>query len=415
MWLHASDVDGVGAVGFTDDVGTGIHTAAQEIADNYVDVKPVENLLYCPIPGRVAFHTLSISRSWFASVAQHTLLWPYLGSVRTFDVVARPATGVLLPADAVGFAALQDDGSAIAVADNGGACSGTAVSTALAGAFSRDLIWASAVEPYGTFGSLNKDVLALGVCANGTSVCDGAVVRDGVARAASELSGGEFNLGASSTVRPVARVGFVPVFSRAADGLFVFGGRDAQSHAVLHDMWFLSGAGQWSKLTYRAYVPGEIAAATYSFGDLKIWAIDRFTDGLGASRIRLMRLDRGGGRAQVVAEWRERHADTRWFLSVDRDGGVLVARSYESEVKTIRFSIRGEPRPVGVIRIGGRLALGPIVDPLGYGFVLVEDDHLLIARRSSLLRDNANDRQRGGGGSAWDEDGPRDGDLSFLF
>ncbi len=386
MWLHASDADGIGAIGFTDDIGTGIHTSAQEIADNYFDVNPVQNVTYCPVPTRITnIQGLTLTRP---QAIRPALLWPDLGTNRNFDLRVHPETEVLVINSSVGIAALEDDGSGVAVAPTGTACSGQAVSAGLAGRLGMNLDWASTVEPRDRIGIVDRNVVAVGLCADGTAICDEALIQNGVAHALTEIedTNSDGNLVFSSAIAPSSRQNFVSVFSRAAGGVFLLGGTDPQSGATLHDVWFVGRSGQWSKLRYGAFALGQVLAATYSFGDQQLWVLDRIVGPLGVHQVRLTRLAGDGGHAQMVAEWLDLKPSETWYLSVDRDGGILLTGSDAVSNTTVRFSIAG-PCPVAVaaVKLSGALALRPVVDPFSYAFVYWQSStQLAIARRPTL-------------------------------
>ena len=195
-----------------------------------------------------------------------------------------------------------------------------------------ELHWASAAEPNsfeptGLAIQGNDHVIAIGVSADGTAAVDGAVVsQDGVMRAASEVAETEGPVyGAASLVAPPPRSGFVPVYSTAAGGLFVVGGQSSGGNAS-GDIWFLPSTGP-GKNHYSGYQPGQVLAATFSFGDHKLWVLDSTSSGVGFPTARLARLDAQGGDVEVIATWPQLGIFDRWFLSVDRDGSVLMSGS----------------------------------------------------------------------------------------
>jgi hypothetical protein len=296
------------------------------------------------------------------------------------------------------MAALQEDGSGIAVASNGGACVGGATSAAFAAEFQGGLLWANAVEPGPAVGRQTANVLAIAVAADGTRVVDAAVVTgDGILRSATELDVVDQVLrtdavGATDPAPP-AREEFQTVYSRAAGGLYVLGGRSVVGE-LMHDVWFHPMTGGWKRLDFGSFVPGEVLAATFSFADQKLWILDRFEDQDGVSQTRLSRLDSLGGVAsQVMVRQRSRVFDRR-YLTVDRDRSVLLTAGNKHGYKTLRYMVDSpaQTRPKLLVKRHGALAIAPIVDDFYYTFVRwTPRGELRLNRRQSLGRGRGDD------------------------
>jgi hypothetical protein len=245
---------------------------------------------------------------------------------------------------------------------------------------------------------LLEPVMALGVSSDGTAILDTAVVSNRILVAGSEIH----NL-RSPLDPPSPRTEFTPVFSRDAGGLFILGGRDQQTQAPLHDAWFQPVNGDWTELVFPGYSPGDFLAATYSFRDLRRWVLDHLVDPDEGDVARLVRADPRNGAVEVVGSWRAKGHFDHWFLSIDRDGSVLLAASSSEKRKhvTVRFALEGaHPAPNAALAIHAKraLALAPIVDDRSYAFVVRDKDNSLrICRRMDLCSED--DSEQGSCGS----------------
>jgi hypothetical protein len=375
----------------------GLHPSEGRIGDFFLAARPDQPLAYCPLTSGVSGIPLGSSSNFLVArpLPQPWFLWPSLGIRRAFDIADVPATQVMLRNDYRGIVALQDNGSAVGVGNtgSGSGCDGQAsASIAMTSRFQQPLVWASLAEPNafesaGNAIQSDNHLVAIGVTADGTAAIDGAIVSgDGHMQTATELAGTSGPAyGAASAVTPPPRSGFVPVYSTAAGGLFVVGGQDSGGNPR-GDIWFLPLDGAWQQLTYPAYVPGQVLAATFSFGDHKLWVLDSISNGLGFPTARLARLDAGGGQAEVVATWPRVGIFDRWFLSVDRNGAILMSGSNLVANALVRYPVDAEPIvPSVLVAQSGALLLPPVVDEYSYGFYVWNVlGQLQVVRRSLL-------------------------------
>ncbi len=374
----------------------GLHASNGRIGDYFLPATPDQALSYClERAGQFAVPQGSASDFQVARpLAQPWLLWPTMGIHRAFDVADVPSTALLVANSLRGLVALQDDGTGIGVGNTASTsgCGGQiSTSATMTGRFPA-LQWASAAEPNsfeptGLAIQGGDHVIAIGVSGDGTAALDGAVVsQDGVMRAASEATETEGPVyGAASLVAPPPRSGFVPVYSTAAGGLFVVGGQSSGGGAS-GDIWFLPLDGTWQKLTYPGYQPGQVLAATFSFGDHKLWVLDSTSSGVGFPTARLARLDAQGGDVEVIATWPQLGIFDRWFLSVDRDGSVLMSGSNLVANALVRYPVNAEPvLPSVLVAQAGALLMAPVVDQYSYGFYVWNVLGQLQVLRRSLL------------------------------
>jgi hypothetical protein len=389
LWRHSDAVVGFSiatvdwANGPTD---VGLHSSEQPVADHYFGVLPDQAVAYCPL-GQLTVGDPPTPRP----LPQPSMLWQATTAYRAFDIRPVAETELLLPSDIAGLAALLDDGGGVAVGGNGGACSGSSASTGFTSTFTHPgLSWASAVEPSPAIGSVDSSVMAVALSTDGTTLVDAAIESGKALYTATELpNGGGIGLGSPLNDPPSPRQGFTTLFSRAAGGAYVIGGQDQATHEQLNDIWFFRLGGQWARSTYTDYDLGSVLAATFSFADDKLWLLDQVppTKGHGQTAVRLARLDPFGGSAQIVGSWPLMHSSAYCFLSVVRDGGVLLNISRDGRNATVRFTAGPDAKPTLILRQAGALAIGPVIDSHSYAFVGWKSaNHLRITRRSALDR-----------------------------
>jgi hypothetical protein len=145
--------------------------------------------------------------------------------------------------------------------------------------------------------------------------------------------------------------------------------------------------------------------------------LDVFRDHESGTRVRLARVGRIDGDVQdvqVVGEWPRSAAPTSWYMSVDRDGSILLTATRARQYATVLFPPVGAlTRPTRVFRRAGVLLRAPIVDDHSYAFVVQKDDgQLRIVRRASLrptMEDDDCDSRCG------EDRDPDDDALSSVF
>jgi len=342
-------------------------------------------------------------------------------------------SSVLVSAEGGHYAVLRRDGTAALVDDRLGA-------DLRARLDSGDEVWRSAAEPRLLTGSapMKSGFHALAFAADGTDVVEG-VLRQGL------NIGTTVDMTGTAPGRPgspSSREGFQAVFSRSEDAAFVIGGRDTSTGEELGDVWMRSvvGPGEWTDVPLRGgFSLGKVLAATFSYGDRKLWVLDEHAgppgfaldgeggltlchqNGRGAGKslhmplpaanahlehgdspglcaadvdgktfTRLLRIDPYTGAVEPVGFWPTGGgASPQLWLVVDQDGGVLLASSSSQHYSVARFSV--DPyRLVGAVTLEsiaqrpGRLAGEPIVDARGYGFVLEKAGRLELVRADSL-------------------------------
>ena len=386
----------------------GLHASVDTIADHYFDVAPDRPNAYCPIPSNL----MPADPPGSPLVPQPVLLWQAQSPQRAFDIRPVPETELVLESALGGLAALEDNGTGVAVGNNG-ACNGSSASPGLTSAF-KGHVWVSASEPDPRVGPISGDIMAVALASDGTTLVNAAVASNDVLFAATELpGGGGTGIGGTTFPDPPSpRRDFTAVFSRAARGVYVLGGNDAVTQAPLHDLWFQPLGAPWSRLSFDGYEPGQVMAATFAFGDLKLWVLDAVAADDQRPTMRLARLDPRGGHAEVVASFRRTGNIDHWFLSVDRDGGVLLSATKAHRNFTARFNVTGSPpRATAIFRQHGALAFAPIVDLHSYAFVVTRPSGVFqIVRRADLSHCNGNAEPDCGA-----QKEPSDDDLQGLF
>ncbi len=119
---------------------------------------------------------------------------------------------------------------------------------------------------------------------------------------------------------------------------------------------------------------GTIRAITYSFDDRKLWLIDELpitNKKLKLKEARLLRASPGGD-IEVLATWVTLGLSDRQFLSVDRDGTVLVTFALKfGGFVTARVALDASDTPEVTAlyaKHGDTLHGAPFVSSAGYGF-----------------------------------------------
>ncbi len=316
-------------------------------------------------------------------------LLPALDRTHVFDVSGSGATVVVMPAPYGRLGALQFDGTLVALGkDDRGDCAGSTVGDEVANAIDRWRVLSSAIETDLSVSGLASSVLALGLgldeSGKSLRLEDGLIYDDGaIVRASNHPDYRELIASSQSSGKFFpAGDGVVTLFSRRAWSLFRIGGYDADGRAL--GVW-RQPIGETATKLAGADTVGTALAATYAWGDDHLYVIDDITYAGGGRVVRLLRQSLGGS-AEAIAKSEIRRASSL-YLSVDRDGGVLVAAADEDGFALfhVGFSRNG----VSVHRYRserGRLVRAPIVDKGGYSFVLKDDTKgLIVVRRDRLV------------------------------
>jgi hypothetical protein len=171
---------------------------------------------------------------------------------------------------------------------------------------------------------------------------------------------------------PAPRSGFASVYSRSLDRLFIAGGRDLAG-ALLHDLWTGRPTGGFVRLPLEQSL-GEVLAATYDPAGRRLYLVDRALP-KGAKKmgkllphsVRLLRVNPFDATVAVVATWPSLGLFDRYFLTADRDGGLLIAASSTLAHKHAIVRLALPLVKVTAIELESRqLASAPIADPAGY-------------------------------------------------
>jgi hypothetical protein len=186
-------------------------------------------------------------------------------------------------------------------------------------------------------------------------------------------------IGSTGGAGPAQRTDFTGLFSRSAGGVFLLGGI-APNGEPLHDIWFARIGEGWSERRFTdGTVLGEVRAATYSFRDESLWVLDVVPNG-SHDELRLLRMDPTAGPVDKIASWRLKKKHTRHYLTVDRDGGILMTTVGPKKRGFSVARIAAEEKPGGPLvvslklKMKGDLALPPVVSPVSYAFVLRQRD-----------------------------------------
>ncbi len=321
------------------------------------------------------------------------MLWPFAGAALTFEVNPQPETQLVRPAPFGVAAALQHDGSSIALGPDPTPCNGSALSfrvaTTIAGR-----VWASAVEPSPAIGRLSGDVLAVSLSADATTVQEGVVASGSDLVLASDTL--EFRslldsrCPACDLDPPSPRTNFLSLLSRAAGGLFVVGGTDASS-ARLGDVWFRTPQFGWRQVSTDPVPLGSLLDATYPFGSGRLWILDEVPNnlpGIHGTDVRIVRVGIRGEGTGVIFRAPRKRSETTPFMSVDIDGSVLFAMARDKQFDLARVRTDRADRLVieALQPVQGHLVRRPIIDQNGYSFVVTAPDGSLRIMRLASLR-----------------------------
>jgi len=185
---------------------------------------------------------------------------------------------------------------------------------------------------------------------------------------------------------------YVAVLTRMRRGVFVVGGVALEDDTPTGEIWFSAlGKKTWGRYGTGNYAPHLVLAATYSFVTDDLYVLDETADG----DARLVAVHLGKFTTTTIGVWK-RHAewDQHW-LTVDRDGALLLASSTSAKKKRhriTRIDVRGGLPPAidGVLEGKKPLVLPPLVDAVGYTLVVKQDSG---NDRANMIRLDALDLQ----------------------
>ncbi|MFW5738826.1 MAG: hypothetical protein ACOC1F_00525 [Myxococcota bacterium] len=217
------------------------------------------------------------------------------------------------------------------------------------------LTWVTPVEPNTLMGRGRTLPLAIALSEDGTRVVDrirsdGTRLvgdRDRPVDVVRQLS--DFALSSTAPGAVPPRTAFSAVMSRARNGVYVVGGNVPHTNEPRGDAWFLNlSSGIWVPVRMTDYRPERVLAATYAFGDQRLWILDEQRTGWVWKR-RLARVDVDRGTVDIVGEWPSLRVFDRHWLQVDRDGAVILAASSRALRKHILLRLVND----GAIRVDG--------------------------------------------------------------
>ncbi len=404
FWMHgATDVGSDSLHQTAGGVTVGFH--GLNVANNYIDLKASTGISWCPIPSPIVVAgngQSGLGGPGKALVPKGWLVLP--PGTGNFQIRSREDTEVLVPSSALStMGALQDDGTFISTANLPNGAGAELPCTQSTGHPLDSTVASIGLDPMKTW------LGAIEVSRAGQTAYDAAAVSTDGTEVLGLLSGGDVvapppacsptaGTGCGDGASPGARTDFVAAFSRVLGGVLLAGGR--AGGALQHDVWLHTLDGVWSDITPRADLGtrcalcfgavkpyGEILAATYSYADDHLWVVDKLRDGW-FTRIRLSRATFGGG-IEELAEFPAIGAYDEYWLTLDRDGGILVtlARSKKHGFATGRLDLDGEGRVhVTALHKSGaeRLLAAPIASASSYAFVVEQAGQVRVDRLASL-------------------------------
>jgi hypothetical protein len=402
LWVYANSKTGMDS----DDLGTGIHprpggwdpngnhianfaiataavqTDSKKTCPQYWDMPPLEvpvtfvrNCWNCDspvVPGD--FHQ-------YVETDTGPLANPAAGeSVHAGQLVVRAPSGIGK------LAVLRPDGTLTPI----DAQIGEHLSSSLAS----NLKWTSQVEAYSSLGGGAHAPAAVALSPDGTGLAEVAFLSGGKLLAPADFNpthgtGMLAAQAASDFGGPPAREGFIPVYARADNRIFVVGGAEPQTHNPLGDIWYrrASGDERWFRIDLKGYAPSKVLAATSSYVDHRLWVLDETPQGSG-SVVRLHRVEPLTGAAQLLGTWPKSVSYDAHWLSLDMDGTILLTTSSTklNRYFVIRIDNQASTPSVGKVTAGKRtLASAPMVDEDGYLLLEIHgQSHLSMERMKAL-------------------------------
>lgn len=180
---------------------------------------------------------------------------------------------------------------------------------------------------------------------------------------------------AVAPLAPSARQGFVPVYSRSTGLLFMVGGLAAGGKPNGEILVVQAASSTITSLSVPGYTPETVLAATYNPSDGHLWILDELTQS-HSKHVRLVRVDVVQSTAAVVGTWPRLRSFDRHWLTLDRDGGVLLTSSGDLPAAFVSAHLTADGN--GHVRVD-RLDTGlealieePLVDAGSYGVIVRE-------------------------------------------
>jgi hypothetical protein len=300
---------------------------------------------------------------------------------------------LMVPGPDATWALMNDDGSGQTIGEH----LGPHLQESLADA---SLVWANAAEVSPHAGGIDSPI-AVGWSWDGTAIVE-TMARSSAGEAllgALDQALGAPAMSVEPNAAPPPRAGFLTAYSRHSHSAYVIGGEDPVTHERVGTIRrHVVGTSLWFDLPATIAV-GEPLAATVSFVDRGLYVLDEIAE-QNQPVARLLRFDALTGGGKVLATWpRSRLFDKLW-LTLDRDGSLLVIASSEAlmqhAVARIRVE-RGEPSVARVLTHPGQLAWPIVVDRDDYVFFMETMEGTIQVHRLETLPDTLSEERNGWG------------------
>lgn len=260
------------------------------------------------------------------------------------------------------------------------------------------VVWANATEVSHHAGGVDSP-MAVGWSEDGTTI----------AETMTRSSAGDALLGtldqamdvpamnADERVAPSPRLSFFAVYSRHLRSGYVIGGVDPVTYQQVGTIRrHVVGAPLWFDLPAIVTI-GQPLAATVSFVDRGLYVLDEIA-AQGQRVARLLRFDALTGGGTVLGAWPRSDLFDKLWLTLDREGSVLLIASSEAlmehTVARIRVD-RSEPSVKRVLTHPGRLAWPVVVDRDDYVFFVEDEEGTIQTHRLESLPDRLSDESDG--------------------
>ncbi|CAN5364117.1 hypothetical protein BH09MYX1_BH09MYX1_10050 [soil metagenome] len=250
-------------------------------------------------------------------------------------------------------------------------------------------VWASAVEPMPSLGLIDRRIEGVALSSNGTQTVDVAMNDRGILRSRSELGFPDF-VTRADVAHPSPRASFLSFYSSAAGGIFMMGGIDSLG-APMHDIWLRRIADDWGAVPLASdYTPDRIVASTFSFADQRLYVIDHTLAAVGSATdtLRLARVDIRTEAVETLATCGRNTSFPAHYLTVDKDGSILVTSTSSSGSKIGRLGVdaNGFAYYTKIDVSEGPLDGAPVVDANGYSlFSRAPASNAILTTRKTQL------------------------------
>jgi len=233
-------------------------------------------------------------------------------------------------------------------------------------------LYVPAVEPFMAQGIVYHNTTGVFLVNDATGISDSVLVSPQGFVMQSRHPNAPFGNGPKNRQLPgiTARTGYTPLFSRILGSVFIIGGSDV--NGATHEIWMVPDGALPTQLVVPGYQPYHVIAATIATSDRMLWILDQQPGSNNTWTARLVRINIRSMAHEIV--WQGPRSwvfDSHW-LTVDRDGQVLLTGSSSSthtnvviKFKSVPFSM-GTAEPVLMQILGSTLLGPPVVDSNGY-------------------------------------------------